>query len=277
MFPISIGWLRRVLEPHPGQKEKPRGSRGRSHNPLGALGGLHRAGDPNPTGFATGRSRQRVRPEGLAPAPGTSYRPAGLWSPLQRADREGSPPMKRPVRSAFRPRPDCGSEDLRLGRTRISGEPSRSVSRPIWCVSGLPLRRGREGKPSPEGAQAESPICFRDLRPAPYRRLRRRYLPPVASAPGGQSAAPGGAAEHGRRLPHTAASGGGTFLLSLTLQEDKVHKGETPRELWPRPQPSRGSRCRLPGKAGPRRGDSSPEPKPLRRATGVPPDHEAEK
>src|SRR5690606_32489438 len=242
MFPISIGWLRRVLEPHPGQKEKPRGSRGRSHNPLGALGGLHRAGDPNPTGFATGRSRQRVRPEGLAPAPGTSYRPAGLWSPLQRADREGSPPMKRPVRSAFRPRPDCGSEDLRLGRTRISGEPSRSVSRPIWCVSGLPLRRGREGKPSPEGAQAESPICFRDLTPAP-----------------------------------TAASGGGTFLLSLTLQKDKVHKGETPRELWPRPQPSRGSRCRLPGKAGPRRGDSSPEPKPLRRATGVPPDHEAEK
>src|SRR5690606_5351129 len=100
---------------------------------------------------------------------------------------------------------------------------------------------------------------------------------PVASAPGGQSAAPGGAAEHGRRRPHTAASGGGTFLLSLTLQEDKVHKGETPRELWPRPQPSRGSRCRLPGKAGPRRGDSSPEPKPLRRATGVPPDHEAEK
>lgn len=129
--------------------------------------------------------------------------------------------MKRPVRSAFRPRPDCGSEDLRLGRTRISGEPSRSVSRPIWCVSGLPLRRGREGKPSPEGAQAESPICFRDLTPAPcrrlrrrylplsltlqgdkvrlqaeprnmgdacpYRRLRRRYLPPVADAPGGQS------------------------------------------------------------------------------------------
>src|SRR5690606_24135193 len=73
--------------------------------------------------------------------------------------------------------PDCGSEDLRLGRTRISGEPSRSVSRPIWCVSGLPLRRGREGKPSPEGAQAESPICFRDLTPAPCRRLRRRYLP----------------------------------------------------------------------------------------------------
>src|SRR5690554_1480395 len=95
--------------------------------------------------------------------------------------------MKRPVRSAFRPRPDCGSEDLRLGRTRISGEPSRSVSRPIWCVSGLPLRRGREGKPSPEGAQAESPVCFRDLTPAPYRRLRRRYLPPVADAPGGQS------------------------------------------------------------------------------------------
>src|SRR5690606_40305495 len=74
----------------------------------------------------------------------------------------------------------------------------------------------------------------------------------------------------------TAASGGGTFLLSLTLQEDKVHKGETPRELWPRPQPSRGSRCRLPGRAGPRRGDSSPEPEALRPADGGPPDPAAD-
>src|SRR5690606_22766976 len=58
------------------------------------------------------------------------------------------------------------------------------------CGQGLPERRNLAAR-----------NVFVVGAPAPYRRLRRRYLPPVASAPGGQSAAPGGAAEQGSTCP----------------------------------------------------------------------------
>ena len=201
------------------RREKPRGSLGRSLNPLGVLYPVCRpAGDRTSLGLRRWPKPAAVRSEDRSPRFREVCKPFGLLAVSSFDDPEGSPlglPTARCLRFPFG-----------FGLNLLFGFPSFRFSLPFgfpffqpdlpdglppfWPVVGFPLRRERKSRPSPDLPQARLLYVFREL--------DSLFRDPVVSP---------------------------------------MRTRETPRKSRPKPQPSRGSHCHFAGKAGPRLGDKT--------------------
>lgn len=205
--PRLAGTPPQVGERSPRRKEKPRGSRGRSHNPLGVLrfpvfvgpGTQLRAG-------ADGRSRRRVRPESRVPVSGNS-RPESLRPIRSPDDPEGSP-FDRSGLSESPPTEACErSGDLSCGEPHSKVWSASAVSRRSGTSVGCPIDVAGKVNHRAVAHKRESRFVFADC------------------------------ATRGSCLCRPCGT--------------PCSQRETPRELRPKPQPSRGSQRSSVRESGP--------------------------
>jgi len=216
---------------------RPRGSIGRSLNPLGAL-----------VPIGVGPGTQLRSESSMAEAfDGRSLEAAIRRSPLS-DDRSprfqgGADPKIR--RSAGRPTiprdPRSVSRPPRASVSRFSGHPYRGNSSRLGFRRSVPTVRGASGSPLWRPGKV-------DQGPA-HRKPMGGFIFAIC---------------------RPVFAGGSPRVLDQGFF-DLARTRETPRELRPKPQPSRGSRCHPARKAGPRPDGDPERPKPLLPRPGVSP------
>ena len=216
----------------PIRTRKSRGSLDRSLNPLGTL--VHSVSGRGPN--SEWSSCQWPKPlAGCDPKTADGPKTASPRLREDLASRETRRPKDRSTipkdpRPIFRPSPvPSVSQWLRVPYRGL-GVALTTPHLSIRSATGFPLRRDGKRRRAPYGRQLDVLFVFRDL----WFGFRERAIEAVC-------------------LPSPCR-----WLLAQRSQTR-----ETPRELWPKPQPSRGSQCHETRKAGPRSGGDPEEPKSL--------------